>query len=245
MQRREKKIETFIHINDTNFDKSIYNIIKQETDGCNMRVWGNITIYVGRIKREKCIESIAKVVTSDLDLLKKAYKVDGLEVYKQKNLSVQLFADKMNAFGTFLENGSDYPDWIGSPLVVHRRCVSPMYDISNKLSYDGIMKLQTASPKKELEEAKGAIGWVNDNIVNVAVTRAKYRLYVIGDKDAWKKSSCVSLLMEELEKYQHNYSNSIRTALTVTKSAPYALTGMETQKDGITFDCLVQSKQTY
>ena len=137
MQRREKKIETFIHINDTNFDKSIYNIIKQETDGCNMRVWGNITIYVGRIKREKCIESI------------------------------------------------------------------------------------------------------------VAVTRAKYRLYVIGDKDAWKKSSCVSLLMEELEKYQHNYSNSIRTALTVTKSAPYALTGMETQKDGITFDCLVQSKQTY
>lgn len=40
------------------------------------------------------------------------------------------------------------------------------------------------------------------------------------------------------EKNDHNYSNSIRTALTVTKSIPYALTGMETQKDGITFDYL-------
>ena len=31
------------------------------------------------------------------------------------------------------------------------------------------------------EEAAGAVRWVNSNIVNVAVTRAKYRLYVIGD----------------------------------------------------------------
>lgn len=258
-------------------------------------------------------KQVEPVVTDDLKLLKKAYNADGLEIYKQKNLSVQVFADRLNSFGTFLENGSDYPEWVGSPLLVHRRCISPMYDISNKLSYDGIMKLQTRAPKKEVEElfvlddsywlnvegsetgnknhfvkeqgevvckllekafeksnepdiyiispfttvvdgirnyirsycykhpntkidseyitgyevkrigtvhtfqgkeanevifllgcdksdgAKGAINWVNNNIVNVAVTRAKYRLYVIGDEEAWKKSACVSLARKYLK----------------------------------------------
>lgn len=258
-------------------------------------------------------KQVEPVVTDDLKLLKKAYNADGLEIYKQKNLSVQVFADRLNSFGTFLENGSDYPEWVGSPLLVHRRCISPMYDISNKLSYDGIMKLQTRPPKKEVEKlfvlddsywlnaagsevgnknhfvkeqgevvckllekafeksnepniyiispfttvvdgirnyirsycykhpntkidseyiagyevkrigtvhtfqgkeanevifllgcdksdgAKGAINWVNNNIVNVAVTRAKYRLYVIGDEEAWKKSACVSLARKYLK----------------------------------------------
>lgn len=258
-------------------------------------------------------KQVEPVVTDDLNLLKKAYTTEGLEIYKQKNLSVQVFADKLNSFGTFLENGSDYPEWVGSPLLVHRRCISPMYDISNKLSYDGIMKLQTRLPKKEVEKlfildnsywlnvegneignknhfvkeqgelvckllekafekssgpdiyiispfttvvdgirnyirsychkdpntkidseyiagyevkrigtvhtfqgkeanevifllgcdksngAKGAINWVNNNIVNVAVTRAKYRLYVIGDEDAWEKSTCVSLARKYLK----------------------------------------------
>ncbi|HHX57136.1 MAG TPA: hypothetical protein GX710_03875, partial [Clostridiales bacterium] len=40
--------------------------------------------------------------------------------------------------------------------------------------------------------SSGAIGWVNTNIVNVAATRAKYRLYIIGDSEAWQSSSCVS-----------------------------------------------------
>lgn len=97
-------------------------------------------------------KQVEAVVTDDLKLLKNTYNADGLEKYKQKNLSVQVFADRLNSFGTFLENGSDYPEWVGSPLLVHRRCISPMYDISNKLSYDGIMKLQTRTPKKEVEK---------------------------------------------------------------------------------------------
>ena len=259
-------------------------------------------------------KQVEPVVTDDLKLLKNAYNADGMGMYKQKNLSVQVFADRLNSFGTFLENGSDYPEWIGSPLLVHRRCISPMYDISNRLSYDGIMKLQTRPPKKEIEKmfvlddsywlnvkgnengsknhfvkeqgeivckllekayeksnepdiyiispfttvvdgvrnhirsycsknpntkidseyitgyevkrigtvhtfqgkeanevifllgcdesdgAKGAVNWVNDNIVNVAVTRAKYRLYVIGDEEVWKKSACVSLARKYLKR---------------------------------------------
>lgn len=260
-------------------------------------------------------KQVEPVVTDDLKLLKNAYNVGGLEIYKQKNLSVQVFADRLNSFGTFLENGSDYPEWVGSPLLIHRRCISPMYDISNELSYDGIMKFQTGHPQKEVEKlfilddsywcnvegsetgnknhfvkeqgdvvckllekafsrsnepdiyiispfttvvdgirnyirnycykhpntkinceyiagyevkrigtvhtfqgkeanevifllgcdksngAKGAINWVNNNIVNVAVTRAKYRLYVIGDEEAWKKSACISLARKYLKKF--------------------------------------------
>ena len=31
----------------------------------------------------------------------------------------------------------------------------------------------------------GAANWVNKNIVNVAATRAKFRFYMIGDKNVW------------------------------------------------------------
>ena len=185
---------------------------------------------------------------------------------------------------------------MGCPLVVHRRCIDPMYSISNMLSYNGTMKQQTSAPKadraaafilekscwidvsgseesgaknhfvkaqgevvlKLLEEkfkkdkneipnlfiitpftsvkngmidmikksvlykaeprveswlnsnnvgtvhtfqgqgtdevifllgcdknAAGAVNWVNKNIVNVAATRAKFRFYLIGDKNVW------------------------------------------------------------
>lgn len=251
-------------------------------------------------------KQVEPVVTDDLVLLKKAYKDDELKPYKRKTLSVQEFADQLNVFGTYLDNESDYPDWVGCPLLVHRRCISPMYEISNEISYSGIMKQQTSLPKPEKvekficdrsqwinvkgkekgnknhfvdaqgqkvcelleiafsknpepsvyiispftsvvsgikeyidkycqecsgitkinikyildnnqkkigtvhtfqgkeadevifllgcdtsEDAKGAIRWVNKNIVNVAVTRAKYRLYVIGDEEAWKASTYI------------------------------------------------------
>lgn len=250
-------------------------------------------------------KQVEPVVTDDLNLLKRTFDDKELMKYKSKNVSVQTFADKLNSFGTYLENGTDTQNWVGCPLLVHRRCISPMYDISNELSYNVMMKLQTREPdekKKEsfvyeksqwiqvagiekggknhfveeqarktceiLEaafsksenpslfiispftsvvsgmkaylraykkktactnlakcepdwmnknigtvhtfqgkeagevifllgcdksrEAGGAIQWVNDNIVNVAVTRAKFRLYIIGDEEAWKTSSCVS-----------------------------------------------------
>lgn len=249
-------------------------------------------------------KQVEPVVTDDLNLLKRAYDDYELKPYKSKLVSVQSFADRLNHFGTWLDNGTDYPEWVGCPLLVHRRCISHMYDISNEISYNGMMKQQTGAPGAEMEasfvyeksqwlniggkekgnknhfveeqakkvcemlenafsksdnpslyiispftsvvsgirayikeykkktadtnlskcegewlsknigtvhtfqgkeanevifllgcdksrEAEGAIKWVNTNIVNVAVTRAKFRLYVIGDEEAWRKSSCV------------------------------------------------------
>lgn len=260
-------------------------------------------------------KQIEPVVTDDLKILREAYKEEVYAPYKEKDVSVQICADIMNPFGTFIDNGSDNPEWVGCPLLVHRRCVSPMYDISNILSYNGMMKQQTAKPKPEIEQtfiysksqwidiggkekgnkdhfvreqgvevcnmlekafqkssfpnvfiispfttvvngmkaylskngakyiknvsssdlnkwmnksigtvhtfqgkeanevifllgcdysraASGAVRWVNKNIVNVAVTRAKYRLYVIGDKRAWENSDCVSEMRKIMEKHE-------------------------------------------
>ena len=249
-------------------------------------------------------KQIEPVVTDDLNLLKRAYDDEELKPYKSKIISVQRFADQINCFGTYLNNGTDYPEWVGCPLLVHRRCISPMYDISNEISYNGIMKQQTREPDSEkaasfvydksqwlnvagrekgnknhfveeqaqkvceiLElafsksenpslyiispftsvvnemkdyikkykeknaetnlkncevewmrrnigtvhtfqgkeanevvlllgcdtsrEGRNAVQWVSENIVNVAATRAKFRLYVIGDEVAWRDSACV------------------------------------------------------
>ncbi len=261
-------------------------------------------------------KQVEPVVTDDLILLKKAYCDDDLKPYGKKSLSVQGFADQMNVFGTYFDNGSDYPEWVGCPLLVHRRCISPMYDISNEISYSGMMKQQTKLPKKDKalkfiydksqwinvkgnergdknhfveeqgekvcellevafsknpepsiyiispfstvvsaikeyikgycrknrkatkidcdymldynqkkigtvhtfqgkeadevifllgcdtsEGARGAIRWVNRNIVNVAVTRAKYRLYVIGDEEAWRTSDCIRMTKEIIDTF--------------------------------------------
>lgn len=249
---------------------------------------------------------IEPVVTDELRLIRQAYNEKLYKPYIRKNVSVQHFADYLNPYGTFFHDQAGYKEWVGCPLVVHRRCISPMYDISNNMSYNGIMKQQTGLPSKEKEkmfcypvscwihvkgnergkkdhfvpeqgkqvmdvlrkafekndypdiyvispfktvvegmkevlndyckllkkaepkkaecikrwsekqigtvhtfqgkeadevifllgcdasdESEGAIKWVNSNIVNVAVTRAKYRLYIIGDEDAWEKSDYI------------------------------------------------------
>ena len=256
-------------------------------------------------------KQVEPVVTDDLQLFKKAYSDPALIPYKDKTISVQSFADQLNAFGTYLLDDSGASQWVGCPLVVHRRCISPMFDISNAISYNGIMKIQTGMPKAEkaakfiqaqsewidvegkeigggnhfvaaqgeevlrlLDEAfrksaepsifiispfttvvseirkmiqarykgdakadymlsadhkrigtvhtfqgkeadevifllgcddtagsSGAIRWVNRNIVNVAATRAKFRLYIIGGRDAWRKSACVSQAGDIMEQF--------------------------------------------
>lgn len=240
-------------------------------------------------------KQIEPVVTAESDMIKQLMTSKLLASYKDKKVSVQGFADYINPYGTFLGEDEE-KEWVGCPLVVHRRCIDPMYTISNVLSYDETMKQQTGAPKEErvkkfilekscwidikgsensgvkdhfvksqgeivlkLLDAKfkkdseeipklfiitpftsvkagmidmirksllykqeprvkkwlddnnvgtvhtfqgqgtdevifllgcdsnstGAANWVNKNIVNVAATRAKFRFYMIGDKNVW------------------------------------------------------------
>ena len=240
-------------------------------------------------------KQIEPVVTAETDMIKQLLTSEILAGYKDKKISVQAFADYINPYGTYLGKDEE-KEWVGCPLVVHRRCIDPMYTISNVLSYDGTMKQQTAEPKEDRVEtfildkscwidvagaensgkkdhfvkaqgelvlkllerkferdsgdiprlfiitpftsvkegmlemikkselygkeprvrkwlnannigtvhtfqgqgtdevifllgcdskSMGAVNWVNNNIVNVAATRAKFRFYMIGDKSVW------------------------------------------------------------
>ena len=240
-------------------------------------------------------KQIEPVVTAETDMIKQLLTAEILVSYKDKKISVQAFADYINPYGTYLGKDEE-KEWVGCPLVVHRRCIDPMYTISNVLSYDGTMKQQTAAPKEDRKrtfildkscwidvsgaensgkkdhfvkaqgelvlkllarkfkrdssdiqrlfiitpftsvkdgmtemikkselcgkeprvrkwlnannigtvhtfqgqgtdevifllgcdsKSMGAVNWVNNNIVNVAATRAKFRFYMIGDKSVW------------------------------------------------------------
>lgn len=91
-------------------------------------------------------KQIEPVVTAETDMIKQLYSSKLLASYKDKKSSVQGFADYINPYGTFL-GADEEREWVGCPLVVHRRCIDPMYTISNVLSYDGTMKQQTGAPK--------------------------------------------------------------------------------------------------
>lgn len=264
---------------------------------------------------------IEPVVTEEQDIIKSAYAEDPYTLYKDKEISVQSFADMMNPYGTYLNSDKKEHEWVGCPLIVHRRCISPMYDISNGISYNNIMKNQTAEPKPEelklfimdrtqwidvqgkqvsksnhyvkeqgavairmietslakrngkepdlfvispfnsvtnglsaqiteyinsnpsgilarskdlimgwkkthigtihtfqgkqaaevifllgcddTQQSKGARRWVSSNIVNVAVTRAKYRLYIIGDAKAWGESKYTARAKKLIDRYNN------------------------------------------
>ena len=93
-------------------------------------------------------KQIEPVVTAETDMIKQLLSSKLLASYKDKKISVQGFADYINPYGTFLGEDEER-EWVGCPLVVHRRCIDPMYTISNTLSYDGTMKQETEDPKEE------------------------------------------------------------------------------------------------
>ena len=265
-------------------------------------------------------KQVEPVVTGDMDAIKKIIRTEYNSCYQEKSHSVQEFADRINPVGTYLSDAdSDDKIWVGCPLVVHRRCISPMYEISNSISYSNTMKQQTAEPKPEREarfvferscwlnvsgserntkgkdhfvqsqgeqavklilaafskteeipslfvitpfttvrsgliqmikklpiyqqdkrmpdwvethigtvhtfqgkeadevifllgcdkNSLGAVRWVNTNIVNVAVTRAKYRLYIIGDYTVWQHSDVMQKLKCILDSYAIKALNQV------------------------------------
>lgn len=58
--------------------------------------------------------------------------------YAPNRVSVQKLADQANRYGAHTNTGGESL-WIGSPLRVHRRCVEPMFGLSNRIAYAGKM----------------------------------------------------------------------------------------------------------
>ena len=78
--------------------------------------------------------------------------------YLDVHASVQSFADTINPFGDYKrDNGKTTDQWLGCPLVIHRRCIDPMFSISNMISYGGSMINSTRVPSKEDDEKAGYV----------------------------------------------------------------------------------------
>lgn len=95
-------------------------------------------------------KQIEPVVTEESQLIARVFP-ERLQRDARPEGSVQSYVDAQNPIGSTLgvqpsEEFGD-PMWMGSPLLVHRRCTPPMFDISNRISYEGAMLLQTAGPK--------------------------------------------------------------------------------------------------
>jgi hypothetical protein len=78
--------------------------------------------------------------------------------YSPRVSSAQGLADMANRLGTMIGSGDD-AKWVGSPLRVHRRCLKPMFEISNAIAYDGMMVYGTA--QEERDEWCGESCWVD------------------------------------------------------------------------------------
>lgn len=74
--------------------------------------------------------------------------------WSPENLSVQQVADRANPFGCTLEV-MEQMRWIGIPLWVHRRCVEPMFSLSNKIAYNNRMIHGLTSEKIQPKPAFG------------------------------------------------------------------------------------------
>lgn len=105
-------------------------------------------------------KQIEPVVTAETDMFKRIMTSGMLAAYKDKRISVQGFADCLNPYGMYLGQGVER-EWVGCPLVVHRRCTDPMYSISNKLSYDETMKNDSKAPDTDDKYILPKSCWIN------------------------------------------------------------------------------------
>jgi AAA domain len=89
------------------------------------------------------------IVALPLEALEPLRKRCGADMaYSPRVSSAQGLADMANSIGTLIGSG-DAAQWVGSPLRVHRRCLQPMFEISNTIAYDGMMVYGTAHDERD------------------------------------------------------------------------------------------------
>lgn len=119
-------------------------------------VWrANRVIAVGDPSQ---IEPVLGIDTSILGTIKEKYSIENH--YVGEEASVQKLADYANRYGTIKPDGSR----IGVPLWVHRRCLSPIFNISNEISYEGKM-VQGVSGETGIVKWFDIKGTANDKYV--------------------------------------------------------------------------------
>jgi len=97
------------------------------------------------------LEPIVSLSASLVRLIAKTYGADMNFIASPDNgESLQTMADRCSVHGTRrvvkMGDGTEASEWIGVPLVVHRRCLEPMFSLSNSI-YGGDMVPEVIPPK--------------------------------------------------------------------------------------------------
>lgn len=85
------------------------------------------------------------------------FGIDPLK-YNAPDASVQTIADAASLYCARFPIGSGHRD-VGAPLLVHRRCDSPMFEISNEIAYANLM-VQAKKPCGDVP-VLGSSSWIN------------------------------------------------------------------------------------
>ncbi|UEX90169.1 DEAD/DEAH box helicase [Staphylococcus ratti] len=104
------------------------------------------------------IEPVVTLERHLIDLVRNAYNVP--ERLVSIDASVQTIADYANNYGYWKGQG-DEKQWIGMPLWVHRRCLNPMFTISNSVAYENKMVLPQYVKNSEIKGKTGEVTWLN------------------------------------------------------------------------------------
>lgn len=105
------------------------------------------------------LEPIVTVSDAVLEHMRTRYQVDAHWLPNRQ--SAQTLADHATPWGR-MAGPQGQKCWVGLPLVVHRRCDKPMFDLANRIAYDGAMVYGTIAPPPAKESpARLSTGWVH------------------------------------------------------------------------------------
>ncbi|ONH56102.1 Superfamily I DNA and/or RNA helicase [Pseudomonas cedrina] len=105
------------------------------------------------------LEPIVTVSDAVLEHMRTRYQVDAHWLPNRQ--SAQSLADQATPWGR-MAGPKDQKCWVGLPLVVHRRCDKPMFELANRIAYDGAMVYGTIAPSPAKETpARLLTGWVH------------------------------------------------------------------------------------
>jgi len=69
----KKKYKQLLVFEDLNSNEDLYSIIKKQAQASRLPLWGNLTFYVGKVKRQECIEKLAKRLGVKLEQAEKSF----------------------------------------------------------------------------------------------------------------------------------------------------------------------------
>jgi hypothetical protein len=105
------------------------------------------------------LKPIVTVSDAVLEHMRTRYKVD--THWLPNRQSAQALADEATRWGR-MAGPADGKNWVGLPLVVHRRCDKPMHALANRIAYDGAMVYGTVAPRPDKETpASLPTGWIH------------------------------------------------------------------------------------